>query len=276
MKADPPYLPACTACSMIGGCRRVPLALALRALVVLSCCVTFVFAWWTWHDASLVNASAPTLRKVRVFVTASSSRYNRHLYAALGPLIEVVEAPYFLPCNLQQEQLRRLLNGSRWVHLAWPEYFFRPGHCIDTLANHRRLIDMLKQERVRIMCTMHNLMPHSASLAQKNATAQEFHAIYSAWLSASNVLLHHSHVGIKQVQSRYNISHARNIIAYHGFFDFPTLSRAAAEKQLGLNATGLRIGIFGSPRDGKQTLQFLRGVAAPAFLVFFAHSQALL
>lgn len=122
------------------------------------------------------------------------------------------------------------------------------------------LIAQLHTAGIKIVWTGHDLTPHSKQ-------HDRFDPIFSAWAAAADGVIHHSHFGEKLVRERYDFApHAIHTVIENRYrrehADLTLLDqRAAIEVDLGLSATPIRIGLFGSPRVERKVMEFLRGVA---------------
>jgi glycosyltransferase involved in cell wall biosynthesis len=142
------------------------------------------------------------------------------------------------------------------VHLHWPEWV-----AFDELEVHERAIARLADHDIPVVWTAHNLTPH-----QKDAAVYD--PIYAAWAAAVDGVIHHSAWGEALMRQRYEFRpDCRHEVIPHGHFGglweragLP--DRLEAERRLGLQPTGLRIGIVGAPRREKLVQVVLDAVAA--------------
>ncbi len=189
--------------------------------------------------------------QLRVASTAFRAQYDASLYSQLTGLV------WERPCPWGPLRDRSVDPGTiDLLHLHWPEWI-----AFDDLPAHRTIVSELRERRIPVVWTAHNLTPH-----EKRPEAYD--AIYELWAANVDAVIHHSHFGMERFLSRYPTrSDVRHAVIPHGHFgglwtDERVPDRAAAEQALGLEPCALRIGIVGAPRQEKLVEEFLRGVAA--------------
>ncbi len=189
--------------------------------------------------------------KLRVASTAFGHPYDRSLY---GPISHRVSerSPWFLPSAVRTLPLEH----TDLFHLHWPEWIAAAD-----LDVHRSLIGALKERRVPIVWTAHNLTPHLKA-------PELYDAIYQLRATAVDAVIHHSRSGEGAMRRRYRFpGTTRHEVIAHGHFGdlyegVERMTKAELEAQLGLSPAKIRIGIFGAPRQEKKVIEFLEGVAA--------------
>ena len=177
----------------------------------------------------------------RGIVVASSDidhPYNRALYEHLPQHVRVVDAG-------RPDNLAARLDGVDVLHLAWPERWV--GR---VPADHERVLRLLRESGVRVVWTMHNLVPHR----DRNETG---FAIYAAWAAAAHAIIHHSEYGLSRAMEHFTFAHetVHEVIPHGHWGDLvarhATLSRAEVESDEGWGTTGARLAVVGQPRAEK-------------------------
>jgi hypothetical protein len=211
------------------------------------------------HQVELAPASAVRFRwtvtpKLRVVSTADYHWYHRCLYASLGDRVHVRPVPYHLLDD--PARLAAALAGADVFHLHWPEWLTGPSP-----RRAARVADAVAGTGVPVVWTQHNLAPHASP---------DGAGLYRPWAALAAGVIHHSEWGREAVTERYGFAPgARHVVIPHGHWGplmagRDTIDRAAAERDLGLAPCGLRIGLVGAPRPGKDTQLLLDGVHAAA------------
>ncbi|HKY69149.1 MAG TPA: hypothetical protein VJM49_22355, partial [Acidimicrobiales bacterium] len=191
-------------------------------------------------------------RKLRVVSTAHHHWYHRCLYASLADRVDVRPPPYHLLD--EPDRLAAALVTVDVVHLHWPEWLTGMS-----ASRARRVAATLADIGVPVVWTQHNLAPH---------TAPDHEALYRPWAETAVAVIHHSRWGEGAVRARYEFapSAVHRVIPHGHWGPLMTprhrIDRAAAEAELGLAPTGLRIGLVGAPRPGKDTQLLIDGVHA--------------
>jgi glycosyltransferase involved in cell wall biosynthesis len=190
--------------------------------------------------------------KLRVVSSASHHAYHQCLYASLADRVDVRPVPYHLLDD--PERLASALATADVVHLHWPEWLTGTSP-----RRARRVADTLRAIGVPVVWTQHNLAPH---------TAPDDGDLYRPWADTAAAVIHHSDWGRRAIAERYDFAPgAVHRVIPHGHWGplmtgLADVERADAEAELGLAATGLRIGLVGAPRPGKQTQLLIDAVHA--------------
>jgi glycosyltransferase involved in cell wall biosynthesis len=210
------------------------------------------------HQVELVPADEMAFRwsvTRRLRVVSSSSghdAYHRCLYATLGERVAVRPVPYDLLDD--PGRLASALATADVLHLHWPEWMVGLS-----ASRSRRVAAAVRDAGVPVVWTQHNLAPHAAP---------DNEALYRPWAETAAGVIHHSRWGEQAVRERYDFAaSARHRVIPHGHWGplMPvpgSVDRAAAEAELGLSPAGLRIGVVGAPRPGKDTQLVIDGVHA--------------
>jgi glycosyltransferase involved in cell wall biosynthesis len=191
-------------------------------------------------------------RKLRVVSTAHHHWYDRCLYRPLADRVDVRPVPYHLLDD--PARLAAALATVDVFHLHWPEWLTGPS-----ASRSRRVARTLRDIGVPVVWTQHNLAPHAAPDAA---------AVYEPWAETAAAVIHHSEWGRRAVTERYAFAlGALHRVIPHGHWGplmdgLGGVDRAAAERELGLAPSRLRIGLVGAPRPGKDTQLLIDGVHA--------------
>lgn len=186
---------------------------------------------------------------MRAASTAFGHHYHQSLYRAMTERVVGSGSPVGWD-QVSDPGFRHL----DLLHLHWPEWL-----AFDDLAAHRAIIAELRHHDVPIVWTAHNLTPHE----KRHGV---FEPIYAAWAAAADAAIHHSRWGEQLMRNRYGFAaDTRHEVIAHGHFGAMWTragrpDRAEAERRLGLQPCGLRIGIVGAPRAEKQVQQMLDAV----------------
>lgn len=189
---------------------------------------------------------------LRVATTASKHHYNRAIYGPLRGRVEESQFPF--EAFTDPERGRAAARACDVFHLHWPEW---TSHDPDV---HRALIALLRDERVRIVWTQHNLLPHRRDPALIEP--------YALWAAAADAVIHHSRWGEEQVRARYAFrADALHAVIAHPHFGhlmraLDRTQRAAVEAELGLRPCAIRLGVIGAPRPEKSVQLVLDAFAA--------------
>jgi glycosyltransferase involved in cell wall biosynthesis len=191
-------------------------------------------------------------RKLRVVSTAHHHWYGQCLYRPLADRVDVRPAPYHLLDD--PDRLAAALAPVDVFHLHWPEWLTGPS-----ASRSRRVARALRDIGVPVVWTQHNLAPHAAPDAA---------AVYEPWAETAAAAIHHSEWGQRAVTERYAFAPgAVHRVIPHGHWGplmggLVDVDRTAAERELGLAPSRLRIGLVGAPRPGKDTQLLIDGVHA--------------
>lgn len=191
-------------------------------------------------------------RKLRVVSSAHHHWYDRCLYGPLRDRVAVRPVPYHLLDD--PARLAAALAAVDVFHLHWPEWLTGTS-----ASRAHRVAVMLRDIGVPVVWTQHNMAPHAAPDAD---------ALYEPWAETAAGVIHHSEWGRAAVMARYAFAaEAVHRVIPHGHWGPlmtppAELDRTAAEAELGLAPTGLRIGLVGAPRPGKDTQLLIDGVHA--------------
>ena len=186
---------------------------------------------------------------LRVATNEFVHHYHRSLYE---PLAGDVAETYF-PTRLlrRPEEAREVLQRVDAFHLHWPEWL------VESVEEADLFVRLLAETCTTLIWTQHNLRPH--------ADVDGAHDIYQRFADAAGLVVHHSDWGRGIACDRYRFrADATHIVLRHGYFAAPAdqVSRADAERELGLAAEVTRIGIIGAPRPAKQVQGFMDAFAA--------------
>jgi glycosyltransferase involved in cell wall biosynthesis len=193
-------------------------------------------------------------RKLRVVSSAHHHWYHRCLFGPLADRVDVRTVPYHLLDD--PDRLAAALASVDVFHLHWPEWLTGPS-----ASRSRRVAETLRDIGVPVVWTQHNLAPHAAPEAA---------AVYEPWAETAAAVIHHSEWGRQAVTERYAFAPAAvHRVIPHGHWGplmggLAGVDRAAAERELGLAPSRLRIGLVGAPRPGKDTRLLIDGVHAAA------------
>jgi glycosyltransferase involved in cell wall biosynthesis len=201
------------------------------------------------REIELAWSVAPVLR---VASTAKGHHYDRCLYEPLTGLVEERQFPF--EAFGDPERGRAAARAIDILHMHWPEWTSHDPEA------HRAVLALLREERVRVVWTQHNLVPHS-----RDAALTE---LYDLWAAAADGVIHHSRAGEARVRGRYRFRpdalHA--VIAHPHFGHLMTPAspdeRRLTEDELGLRPCAIRLGVVGAPRPEKDVQLVLDAVAA--------------
>jgi glycosyltransferase involved in cell wall biosynthesis len=190
---------------------------------------------------------------LRVVSTAAGHPYNDSLYRPMVDRVRVERLPH--SAATQPDALRRMAWRVDQLHMHWPEWTLP----IADLDAHRRLADGLRDHGVRIVWTMHNLTPHTRDPGSR--------AVYETWAAAADLVIHHSEWGRQRARATYAYrDDCRHVVIPHGHWGDGRgeHERAEVERELGLRAGVLRLGIVGAPRPDKDVELAMRAMARSA------------
>ncbi len=188
---------------------------------------------------------------LRVSSTAFGHWYDRLLYTPIEDRVR--ELP--TPLGVQADPGTRI-DDVELLHLHWPEWFG-----FDDPTAHEQLIATLADHGIPVVWTADNLTPHEKRPAV-------YDPIYQRWADTTDAVIHHSVWGRDRMLARYRFRpDCRHEVIEHGHFGAlwehaTTLTRAEAERRLGLEPAAIRIGLVGAPRADKHVRAFLDGVVA--------------
>jgi len=201
------------------------------------------------REVDLTWSVAPVLR---VASTAKGHHYDRAIYQPLRDAVDERRFPF--DAFTEPERGRATARAIDVLHMHWPEWTSHDP------AAHRAIIAMLREERVRIVWTQHNLVPHS-----RDAALEE---LYALWAAAADGVIHHSRSGAERVRARYRFrDDALHAVIPHPHFGHLMTSgepgdRARVEAELGLRPCAIRLGVIGAPRREKDVQLVLDAFAA--------------
>ena len=194
------------------------------------------------HQIDLEPARSVSVRwratpQLRVGTTIHAHWYNRSLY---DPLAERVRDVDVLPMIDDPAALAEL----DLFHMHWPEWASGtdPDRC-------REVIATIRSAGLPIVWTQHNRVPHHEQHARE---------AYQIWAGAVDGVIHHSRFGRDLMHSLYDYrDDVLELVAPHGHWGdrygplAPEGGREQAERELGLEPTGLRLAVVGAPRVQK-------------------------
>jgi glycosyltransferase involved in cell wall biosynthesis len=187
---------------------------------------------------------------LRVMSREFGHRYDVSLYAPLADRVAESSLP---PSALDGDAAA--LADCDIFHLHWPESMLPCD-----LERHQTFIETLRAAEVRIVWTQHNLIPHQRD--------PRWRAVYEAWASAADAVIHHSEWGRARALDRYRYA-PRTVhrVIPHGHFgalmrEVADLDRGSVEASLGLRSGVLRLGIVGAPREEKRVDVAMAAVGA--------------
>jgi glycosyltransferase involved in cell wall biosynthesis len=187
---------------------------------------------------------------LRVMSREFGHRYDASLYAPLAGRV----AESALPRTALDGDAAALADCDIF-HLHWPESMLPCD-----LDRHLAFIETLRAAEVRVVWTQHNLIPHQRD--------PRWRAVYEAWASVADAVIHHSEWGRARALERYRYApHAIHRVIPHGHFgglmrEVADLDRGSIEASMGLRSGVLRLGIVGSPREEKRVDLAIAAVAA--------------
>jgi hypothetical protein len=198
-------------------------------------------------DIELTWSVTPALR---VGTDGHHHWYHRSLYDPMVPW--VADRPVHRP-QFEGRHAADHLRQLDVYHLHWPEWVFDQD-----VEGARRFVERLHEHGVALVWTQHNLLPHRPG---------EFEELYRVVAAGADGIIHHSRWGEERVRAaRPYRDDALHRVIPHGHWGAMTSERtparrAEAEASLGLSPCGLRIGIVGAPRPGKETVSFMHAFA---------------
>lgn len=201
------------------------------------------------REIDLEWSVAPVLR---VASTAKGHHYDRCLYEPLQGAVEERQFPF--AAFTDPERGRAAARAADVLHMHWPEWTSHDP------AAHRAVVALLREERVRIVWTQHNLVPHSRDPALPE--------LYATWAAAADGVIHHSRAGEALARERYRFRpdalHAVVPHPHFGHLMTPRTrdARRSTEEELGLLPCAIRLGVIGAPRPEKDVQLVLDAFAA--------------
>lgn len=180
-------------------------------------------------------------------------RYDKALYEPLAGRVEHIGVPASYPGD--ETALRAALQGIDLFHMHWPELLLGPE-----IDQHVRLIEILRDRRVRIVWTQHNLLPHIQHRA--------WPAIYQLWADAAQGVIHHSQWGKERTHDfRSYRPDAIHRVVRHGHWgairtNEESLDRDALARPYGMDPARTHLGVLGAPRRGKDLRLVVDGFLA--------------
>jgi glycosyltransferase involved in cell wall biosynthesis len=187
---------------------------------------------------------------LRVASDATHHWYHRSLYDPMGPWV-LDQAMH--PPAWEGSRGRERLRTIDCYHLHWPEWMFD-----EDADAARRFVARLRENRVALIWTQHNLLPHREG---------DFAEVYGVIAAEADGIIHHSEWGRdRALAQRPYRDDARHVVIPHGHWAALGVERdpevrAAVEAELGLTAGRTRLGIVGAPRPGKRTVDFAEAFA---------------
>ncbi|HEX7166351.1 MAG TPA: hypothetical protein VF230_05150 [Acidimicrobiales bacterium] len=193
--------------------------------------------------------------KLRVLSTETEHHYHRALYDPIGADVAVERFRRRLVLDDDPRPLRAALEGCDVFHVHWPEWLLGPD-----VERNQRLIDELRAAGAAIVWTQHNLLPHDGDTSVA--------PVYALWARHADAVLHHSDWGRDRVTATYPFRPgAMHVLVPHPHFghlagaDGVRPARGVVERELGLRAGALRLGVVGAPRRDKDVGLVMRAVA---------------
>jgi hypothetical protein len=221
-----------------------------------------------YREVNLLSLLVGVYRRFFLWI-APTVRYamSRRDASTLTVLISSYEHTYV-------QNMRRAVSGSvHFVPIHQRHQFALPLRFIDADIFHLQFIDELgfdlqrtnemiaelKDARVKIVWTAHDLTPHTKESGR-------FDPLFAAWAAAADGVIHHSHSGETLMRRRYQFGAdtVHTIIGHRYRREHSNLAvlnqRSSLERQWGLSPTPIRIGLLGTPRVERKVMDFLRGV----------------
>lgn len=182
----------------------------------------------------------PQLRVASAFLFGTG--YDHTLYAPLAKRLQVRQAEW---PGTRAESLTDSLADVDVLHVAWPEWWtgVDPTH---TMA----VLDEVRANGVKIVWTMHNLVPHM--FKHEDAVA-----CYQLWAEAADGVIHHSDWGRAEALATYDYrSDTLHAVIPHGHWGarydaVAPPSREAIERAYGWEPCAIRLAVIGTARAEK-------------------------
>lgn len=205
------------------------------------------------HELSIEPAESFTYRcrvtpALRVASTAHGHWYDSSLWGPLGDRVVRTSTGGILDDPVA-------MSAFDVAHIHWPEWTSGP-----TPEAAERTIAALRDAGVTIFWTQHNRVPHR----HQDATD-----LYAVWAAHADVVVHHSEYGRAVMEAHYAYGdHTRHAVIPHGHWGDrlaplrPVGGREEAERILGMDSVGLRLGIVGAPRMQKDVQLVIDAVHA--------------
>ena len=177
--------------------------------------------------------------KLRVKSTADEHAYNQELYGPIADRVVTSQAWAELPKTPLD------LAETDLLHVHWPEWWQGPD-----LERNREALALLREARVRIVWTMHNLAPHLFR-------GEEGRDLYRMWAKEAAAVIHHTQWGRDKALSTYQYGEQTiHRVIPHGhwgarYAPYRDVDRATVEAELELSPCAIRLGIIGAPRVEK-------------------------
>ena len=188
---------------------------------------------FTWHVR-------PHLRVAVGFLFGTG--YDHTLYAPLANRLHARQAQW---PGKRTESLAESLADVDILHIAWPEWWtgVDPTHT-------RAVLDVVRASGVKLVWTMHNLVPHM--FKHEDAVA-----CYQLWAEAADGVIHHSNWGRAEALATYDYgSDTLHTVIPHGHWGArydaaESRSREEIERAYGWEPCAIRLAVIGSARDEK-------------------------
>jgi hypothetical protein len=187
--------------------------------------------------------------QLRVASTILFHDYDQALYAPLAGRLLVSQAPWPAP------ELAEALLDVDVLHIAWPEWWSGTDPVRTAEA-----IETLKASGVKIVWTLHNLLPHQFK-------TEEAAASYQLWAQAADGAIHHSEWGKAEALATYEFGRdTLHAVLPHGHWGARYRemhgAREEIEREYGLTPCAIRLAVIGAPRAEKDLQLVLDGFHA--------------
>ncbi|GMU78157.1 MAG: hypothetical protein AMXMBFR46_09520 [Acidimicrobiia bacterium] len=180
--------------------------------------------------------------QVRVASSILYHGYDASLYGPLAGRCRVGQAPW--PGGDLVHLVDRL-RGFDVLHMAWPEWWSGTDP-----TRTAEVLDAVRASGVKVVWTMHNLLPHRWK-------TEDAAASYQQWALASDGVIHHSEWGRVEALATYEFRpDTLHLVNHHGhwgarFRAVDRGARAAIERELGWEPCAIRLAVIGSAREEK-------------------------
>ena len=180
--------------------------------------------------------------QLRVASTILYHGYDRSLYDPLAGRLRVRQAPW------PGADLARLVDALQEfdvLHVAWPEWWAGTDP-----ARTSEVLDAVRASGVKVVWTMHNLLPHRWKTTDAAAS-------YQRWAEAADGVIHHSDWGRTEALATYAYGdHTLHLVNHHGHWGdryrrVDRSARADIERELGWEPCAIRVAVVGSARTEK-------------------------
>lgn len=212
-----------------------------------------------WSEIPAVHQieipAAPTIDltwRVRPQLRVASSilfhGYDRSLYDPLAGRLRARQAPW---PGADLVRLTDALADFDVLHVAWPEWWSGTDP-----ARTAAVLDAVHASGVKIVWTMHNLLPHRWKTADAAAS-------YQLWAAAADGVIHHSDWGRAEAQATYAYGdHTLHLVNQHGHWGdryrgVDRSARAEIERELGWEPCAIRLAVIGTARAEKDLQRVL-------------------